>query len=82
MGNMLEAFALLAARRIASEWHSGQWSALYAFSSSGRYNSDTTHEIRRTYNRLTEEHRRTKAGRELRGLYHFLRDRHLASLRD
>lgn len=23
------------ARRIASEWHSGQWSPLYAFSSSG-----------------------------------------------
>lgn len=29
------------ARKIASEWHGGQASALYAFSSSGYFNEDT-----------------------------------------
>lgn len=63
---------LLAARRIASEWHGGQWSALYAFSSSGHYDGDTLCEIRRTYNRLTQEHRRKKDARELRSLHSYL----------
>ena len=33
------------ARFIASEWHSGQWSALYAFSSSGTVTSGIEREI-------------------------------------
>jgi hypothetical protein len=33
------------ARRIASEWHSGQWSALYAFASSGTIQRDLEGEV-------------------------------------
>jgi hypothetical protein len=33
------------ARHIASEWHSGQWSALYAFSSSGTIQSGLESEV-------------------------------------
>ena len=33
------------ARSIASDWHSGQWSALYAFASSGHIRSDLDIEV-------------------------------------
>ena len=35
------------ARRIASEWHGGQWSALYAYSSTGHATADTVREAER-----------------------------------
>ena len=36
------------ARRIASEWHGGQWSALYAYCSTGHATADTLREAERT----------------------------------
>lgn len=56
-------------RRIASEWHGGQWTALYAFASSGHIGSDLQTEIRRTYNRLATVQRTCRFGRELRTLH-------------
>jgi hypothetical protein len=43
------------ARMLASEWHSGQMSALYAFSSSGHVDSSTELELERVEREL--EHR-------------------------
>ena len=56
-------------RTIASEWHDGQWSALYKLSSSGFYDVDTLVEIRRTYNQIPMDRRSRRDARELRTLY-------------
>ena len=41
-------------REIAADWHSGQWSALYAFSSSGAIQSDLASEIESCLRMLDE----------------------------
>jgi hypothetical protein len=60
---------MLDLRRVASEWHDGQFSALYRLSSSGHYDIDTLIEVRRTYNKIPMDRRTHRDARELRTLY-------------
>jgi hypothetical protein len=66
-------------RKIASDWHGGQWSALYALASSGHYDIGTLAEIRRTYNATSQSHRMRRSHRQLRWLYREILSRLKAS---
>jgi hypothetical protein len=64
--------------RIASEWHGGQWSALYKLSCNGRvlgpnHRADLLSEIWPTYNHVSPSLRRMRAYRELRTLYRWVK---------
>jgi hypothetical protein len=61
-------------RTIASEWHNGQWSSLYAFASSGTVTNGLCPEIRRTYNAIPRNRRYRRDARELRTLYRRIQD--------
>jgi hypothetical protein len=48
------------AREIASQWHSGQWSALYSFSSSGKVSTDAITETKDTLKDARETEKSTE----------------------
>lgn len=60
------------AREIASQWHSGQWSALYAFSSSGKVSTDAIDETRDQLKQVQTEGNTENDIQELKSLLGYL----------
>ena len=63
------------ARKIASEWHGGQWTELYRYGCcDGPVTLSLLREVRREYNRLSPARRTWIGAKELRTLYNHLHD--------
>lgn len=56
-GNEMKLITIEKARRIASEWHGGQTSALYAFSSSGTMTPEFLYDCKQTKKEASEQAR-------------------------
>ncbi|MGA4948639.1 hypothetical protein [Streptomyces lydicamycinicus] len=60
---MSEIISDLEAREISADWHTGQWSAVYALTSSGAITGEIELEVQAEVKELTTESERTKTGR-------------------